>query len=130
MSVDWALGGVKLAMTVGIFFVGIIFGLAPTLTKRIPVMIRTRVLGVFNSLAAGIFLAAGLVHLFSESIELFSELYPDLHFVNPAFLLCPVGFFLTFSIDKVLFLKEENPHEEPHVHDDAMPHHHHEVSKK
>lgn len=66
-------------------------------------------LGLFNSLAAGIFLAAGLVHLFSESIELFNDLY-DLHFVNPAFLLAPVGFFITFLLDKVLFLKEEDPH--------------------
>lgn len=66
-------------------------------------------LGLFNSLAAGIFLAAGLVHLFSESIELFNNLY-TLHFINPAFLLAPVGFFITFLIDKVLFVKEEDPH--------------------
>ena len=70
-------------------------------------------MGVCNALAAGIFLAAGLVHLFSEAIELFESLY-EIHIVNPAFLLAPVGFFLTFAIDKVLFLKEEDPHKEKH----------------
>lgn len=117
MAVDLKLGGEKLAMAAAIFLIGITFGLLPLATKKVPPKLRDRVLGVCNAFAAGIFIAAGSIHLFNESIELFDSVYPDLHLINPAFILAPFGFFVTFVIDKVLFLKEEkegedqnNPH--------------------
>lgn len=67
-----------------------------------------------NAVAAGIFLAAGLLHLLSESNHLFEELYPDFDIVSPAYLLAAFGFFITFLIDKVLFLKEA-PHKNDHL---------------
>ena len=41
-TVDWELGGIKLAMTIAIFLVGIVFGLCPILTRKIKPDIRTR----------------------------------------------------------------------------------------
>ena len=50
--------------------------------------------------------------MFGESLELFEEIY-DVHYVNPTFLLAPLGFYVTFLIDKVFFLKEGSPHDQP-----------------
>ena len=98
---------VKGCMAIIVFVIGISFGSLPLLTSKVSDNLRDRVLGVCNSFAAGIFLAAGFIHLLSEGIDLFLELYPEIEIVNLALVFAPLGFVVTFFIDKVIFLKDE-----------------------
>mmetsp|Transcript_8617 Transcript_8617/g.35914 ORF Transcript_8617/g.35914 Transcript_8617/m.35914 type:complete len:361 (-) Transcript_8617:73-1155(-) len=112
-DIDWELVGSKLGMAAAVLLIGMVCGMAPLTTKNMNVVVRDRLLGVANAFAAGIFLAAGFVHLLAEGIELFSDLYTiD---VNLALIIAPVGFLVTFIIDKVLFLRDQPAQIHEHV---------------
>jgi zinc transporter ZupT len=69
-----------------------------------------------NSYSAGIFLASGLVHLLPEAIHAWPS-HPDAHHDSDhehshsspktPFLLCAIGFFIAFFVEKVIFLADE-----------------------
>jgi zinc transporter ZupT len=65
-----------------------------------------RILSLGSSLAGGIFLGGGFVHLLPEAISLFAS--TEIEWGIPmAELLCVTGFLTVFMIEKVIFLRDE-----------------------
>jgi len=118
-QIDLSLALWKTGFAVTILAVGLIFGLSPLSLRKVSHHWRDRLLSIANCFAAGIFAATGFVHLLAEGAELIDEqeMVSGLSATTFSLLLCCLGFFLTFIIDKVLFLSDDG-----HFH---LHHHHH-----
>lgn len=113
VQVDLTLLGVKLIMGSSMFIVGFCCGVAPIGIENFSSRTRDRFLSAANCFAAGIFLATGFLHMFSEGLVIFGDYgvlksYED--DIKMAMVLCAVGFYFTFIVDKVIFLGSSHGH--------------------
>lgn len=131
-----------LLFAITIVAIKLVFGFLPRYIKS-----NERLMSLANCLSAGVFISAGLVHMLPESVtgftsrEDFSVQHSDVykkehaaghelklelehkhkHGVSSApFLLCAVGFFMTFFLEKVVYLTDtdkDDEGEEPQGHE-------------
>lgn len=89
---------------------GVTFLLMPPFFLLLPAIIKRRIspekatpfLSLSNCLAGGIFLGSGLLDLLADAEEVFHEYLSG---IPLSYLLCGLGFFLVFLIEKVIFLQ-------------------------
>lgn len=98
-----------LAQSIGltlIFLSEIVMGILPMYS---PTFQSSKVaMGWANSFAAGIFLAAGIVHLLPEAVEKMDEYYGDLTKELPiAFVMVVVGYTAILMLERVMFAGHE-----------------------
>jgi zinc transporter 1/2/3 len=99
---------IKLALLVAILFVGAAGAALPLLRRG--AVSSDRLLGLGNAFAAGVFLAAGLVHMIPEADRTWSDLGQH----SPlAFILAALAFALMLLVEHVLL--PEHAHEEVHA---------------
>eukprot|EP01059_Diplonema_ambulator_P001973 TRINITY_DN11624_c0_g1_i2.p1 TRINITY_DN11624_c0_g1~~TRINITY_DN11624_c0_g1_i2.p1 ORF type:complete len:292 (+),score=48.19 TRINITY_DN11624_c0_g1_i2:35-910(+) len=116
----------RVAAMAAIFGVKVIFGSAPLYFRT-----NLRFLSIANAFAAGVFLAGGLVHLLPEAVEAFGKLgegrehhhhehEQEHHCEGPSepYILCAVGFMMTFYLEKVMLSKDEEGGSHSHGHED------------
>eukprot|EP01064_Diplonema_japonicum_P039469 TRINITY_DN9903_c1_g1_i1.p1 TRINITY_DN9903_c1_g1~~TRINITY_DN9903_c1_g1_i1.p1 ORF type:complete len:307 (+),score=33.43 TRINITY_DN9903_c1_g1_i1:85-1005(+) len=114
----------RVAAMAAIFGVKIVFGSAPLYFRT-----NLRFLSIANAFAAGVFLAGGLVHLLPEAVEAFGKLEGAHHHhhenhehhcegKSEPYILCAVGFMMTFYLEKVLLAKPAKDEDAPHAHDE------------
>jgi zinc transporter 1/2/3 len=99
---------IKLALLVAILVVGAAGAALPLLRRG--AVSSDRLLGLGNALAAGVFLAAGLVHMIPEADRTWSALGRHAPF---AFMLAALAFALMLLVEHVLL--PEHAHEEVHA---------------
>jgi len=90
----------KLLYVLAIIILSVTCSLAPLLFSKVNLRFQRRVLSLCNTLAGGVFLAAGFVHLLTEASEMAEDLgwgeYPV------AGILAVLGFLAIFFIEQVL----------------------------
>ena len=106
---------IKVVAFLSILAVGIAGGIIPLLAARHQGSRRFLSLG--NSLAGGIFLGAGFIHLLPEAAEAFGEMYE----YPLAPLLAAVGVGVLLLIDRVLFEGYTRPGQEKGTHQPIYP---------
>lgn len=115
---------IKLALLLVILVVGAAGAVLPILRRS--TVHSERLLGFGNSFAAGVFLAAGLVHVLPDADETWNRLGWD---YPMAFLLAALAFALMLLVEHVLL--PESVHEEVHTLSSerfaSLPSHHHDA---
>jgi len=100
----------KIIALVALLLMGAIFAFIPFLAVKTILKNETeadRILSLGSTLAGGIFLGGGFIHLLPESISLFQSI--DINFQVPmGELLAVIGFLSVFLVEKVIFLKDKN----------------------
>eukprot|EP01087_Luapelamoeba_hula_P015458 TRINITY_DN4624_c0_g1_i1.p1 TRINITY_DN4624_c0_g1~~TRINITY_DN4624_c0_g1_i1.p1 ORF type:complete len:401 (-),score=65.70 TRINITY_DN4624_c0_g1_i1:24-1226(-) len=105
MSDDWEVWGFRVGAFFGIFFLTSTFGFLPLLIQRFIRSddLRDRLLSLGNSMAGGLFLGAGFVHLLGEAAATLSYELGETYESYPlAMILAPLGFLLAFFVEKVM----------------------------
>jgi len=100
----------KIIAFVVLFIMGAVFATIPFLAVKTILKNEVeadRILSLGSTLAGGIFLGGGFIHLLPEAITLFDNV--GINFGIPmAELLAVGGFLLVFLVEKVIFLKDKN----------------------
>jgi len=99
----------KIIAFVVLFIMGALFAIIPFLTVKTILKNETeadRILSLGSTLAGGIFLGGGFIHLLPEAITLFDNI--GINFGVPmAELLAVGGFLIVFFVEKVIFLRDK-----------------------